>query len=522
MHCYKVSYEYIVSGNEKLFTVILLPGDSGKFPVVIIRTPYVTKYGNKPEEDIVSDYLAENEEWLKRGYAMVIQQCRGCGKSGGDFIPFVNEREDSINLQTWIRKQPFYNGELYLSGRSYTTTVHYVTAPFADDIKGAVFGVQDTKRYNACYCNGCFKKGLHGSWYANMYKAKSMLEKNYDSSSFEMLPLKDFSKTVFGESVADFDDMLKSPNPADLFWNTERGGNETRDVTDNVKFPVLFLTGFYDIYTGGIFDMWNNMSEQSKNKSALVVSPYDHTDFYDEVSIIFDNGRVQEQFGKNYEIDWFDYIRKKAEKSPFEQGKITYYRLFEDKWATDDFENTNKQMEISLGNGEVSYEYDPYDAPQFDYGLSRCFGGTGFMAEPNLRPDIITLYSDDFTEDVFVKGNMRSKLNVMSDCEDTCFYIRVSIVKEQGDYGLRDDITTLCYQLGDYTPGEFVDLHFEFDEHAFLIKKGEKLRIDIASAEAKHYVRHTNTKGLFSEQTSARIAHNTVNLKDSVLILPIE
>ena len=117
---------------------------------------------------------------------------------------------------------------------------------------------------------------------------------------------------------------------------------------------------------------------------------------------------------------------------------------------------------------------------------------------------------------------MKAKLTVKSDCEDTCFYVRISIEKEEGDFGLRDDITSLCYQLRDYKPNSYVCLDFEFDEHAFLVKKGERLRIDLASADNAHYVRHTNQKGLFSEQTTAKVAHNTIDLKNSKLVLPIE
>ena len=60
------------------------------------------------------------------------------------------------------------------------------------------------------------------------------------------------------------------------------------------------------------------------------------------------------------------------------------------------------------------------------------------------------------------------------------------------------------------------------DEHAFLIKAGERLRFDIASSNAAHYIRHTNKKGLFSVQTEAVIAHNTVYLDESFAELPIE
>ena len=98
--------------------------------------------------------------------------------------------------------------------------------------------------------------------------------------------------------------------------------------------------------------------------------------------------------------------------------------------------------------------------------------------------------------------------------------MRVSLEKAGGDYGLRDDITSLVFQKGDYRPGETVTLDFTFDEHAFLVRQGERLRVDIASAENANYVRHTNQKGLFSEQTERKIAHNTVRLQESFLRVP--
>ena len=65
-------------------------------------------------------------------------------------------------------------------------------------------------------------------------------------------------------------------------------------------------------------------------------------------------------------------------------------------------------------------------------------------------------------------------------------------------------------------------LHFCFDEHAFLLKKGEQLRIDIAPTDNNTYVSHTNQKGLYSRQTKAETAHNTVDLGRSKIILPVE
>lgn len=519
---YFSDYCYLKSGTANLFTVVLAPDKEKTYPVVLVRTPYVDKYESVDEENIAAEYLCDNMEWLKRGYALVIQHCRGRGKSGGDCIPYINEREDGLNLLNWLRNQPFYQGEIYLKGESYLASVHYATAPFSNDIKGAVFGVQDCERYNICYRNGFLKKALHCSWYVGMYKAKSKIRKNFADETFETLPLSDFSKTVFGENADDFDLMLKAPDRDNYFWNTRYGGSDARNAVKDAHFPILFTTGFFDIYTGGIFDMWNGMNEENRKKSALIVSPYDHGDFCDaENSMIFPNGQKREQFGKNYEIDWFDEIRKNA-NLPFCRGKVTYYRLFENRWNTDNFETGKKSMELKLGNSAKTYVYNPYAPPRFKGGLSCNFGGTVFQDKPNERYDIITVYTKEFEEDTFVKGKMGAKLFVMSDCEDTCFYVRVSIAKEQGDLGLRDDITSVCRQICDYKANSVAELLFSFDEIAFMIKKGERLRIDISSADAAHYVRHTNNKGLFSEQTTAKIAHNTVDLSKSVLKLPVE
>ena len=268
---------------------------------------------------------------------------------------------------------------------------------------------------------------------------------------------------------------------------------------------------------------WFGMDETARSMSALVVSPYDHGDVPNTAEgIVFPSGQRMEQFGTEYEIDWFDAIRHPGRKPPFECGKVTYYRLFENEWATDAFEPGSRNMTLTLGDHDASYVYNPFDPPSFKGGLSCNFGGSCYQDAPDSRYDIISVYTEPFAEDTFVKGKMSARLTVSSDCEDTCFYVRVSIAEERGDYGLRDDITSLCYQLGDYTPGANVQLDFNFDEHAFLIRRGQRLRVDIASADNAHYVRHTNMKGLYCEQTTARVAHNTVCLAQSTLTLPVE
>ena len=514
-----VFHKYLVVDNVKLFTVVCLPKSDGKFPTVIYRTPYIDHTQYQSEDEICAKKLNEYKCWLDNGYAVVFQHCRGRGKSDGDCVPFIYEREDSLFLQNWVRNQPFYNGELYLCGVSYTSSVHYVTAPFAADIKGAVFDVQDCERYNCNYRNGFYKMGLHGGWYVEMYKRKSRLKKNFTTASYNMLPLSDFSKTVFGEKAEDFDEILKHPNKNDAFWRTRYGGGEAHNAIKHANIPILLVTGFYDIYTGGIFDMWNGLDEQTKSKSALVVHPFDHDGLGERQPINFENGLLKNEFN-NYITRWFNAIRGK-ETAPFENGKVTYYKLFGNEWCTDTFENSGKTQTITLGRGEVTYRYNPYNPATFKGGLSTNFGGNAWQDPPNSRYDIISLYTPEFSEDTFIKGKMKAKLTVKSNCEDTCFYMRISLCKAEGDYGLRDDINQISNFEVDYIPGNELEMDFSFDEHAFIIHKGEKLRIDISSSAFPHYVRHTNNKGLFSEQTTAKIADNTITLNKSYIEIPI-
>ena len=196
--------------------------------------------------------------------------------------------------------------------------------------------------------------------------------------------------------------------------------------------------------------------------------------------------------------------------------------MFGDAWCTDDFDTPQNSESFVLGDGERTYRYDPQDPAIFKGGLSANFGNTAYQDAPNSREDIISVYTPVFTSDRYIKGKMKAMLKVSSSAEDTCFYVRVSIAKEEGDYGLRDDINQISNFAPDYAPGDAVEMEFNFDEHAFVVHAGERLRVDISSSAFLLYVPHTNNKGLFSIQTEAKIAENTVLLSESFLTVYFE
>ena len=153
-----VETHYIpMKDGVKLYTIVAYPEKGKKFPVIITRNPYA--YGDP--ETIAKRLESLRKEPLK-DYILIDQDCRGTGKSDGEFIPFVNERADGLALLDWVRKQDFYNGEIYLYGGSYSVSVYasWLNTP-QPDIKGAYWGVQDSDRYNIVYRNGFLRFRLY-------------------------------------------------------------------------------------------------------------------------------------------------------------------------------------------------------------------------------------------------------------------------------------------------------------------------------------------------------------------------
>jgi predicted acyl esterase len=81
------------------------PDASGKFPVLVVRTPYDKSAGMAATE---KDYFPP------RGYVVVMQDTRGRHASGGEFTPFVNEGRDGYDAIEW---PPACRGRMARSAR---------------------------------------------------------------------------------------------------------------------------------------------------------------------------------------------------------------------------------------------------------------------------------------------------------------------------------------------------------------------------------------------------------------------
>ena len=95
----------------------------------------------------------------------------------------------------------------------------------------------------------------------------------------------------------------------------------------------------------------------------------------------------------------------------------------------------------------------------------------------------------------------------------------MSVKKPDGKwYLLRDDITSLCADGRDYTPGTEKSVSFRFADHAFRLEKGDVLRVDVSSG-CSQFAPHGNVKGLQATVRTPKVAHNSVRADASTLTL---
>lgn len=497
----------------RLYTRYAVPKGMEKCPVVYMRTPYEPSHNGAAHD--IEDY--RNNLFIKHGYAVLLQHCRGRGDSEGECVPY-RERDDGLNTLDYIRSLPFYNGEIYITGLSYLATVHYCyLSAQPSDIKGACLQIQVDRMYYRNYKNGCNYSLNNAKWYAGMY------DRRFPEQKCELLyklPYIDAAKRAFGVDLPEFTQGLIH-NTCDEFWKN----NSRWNVIESLQIPTLFVEGWYDYYIDGMMNMWERLPIETKKRSAMFIGPYGHgTSVGDNTDYPLKNGNLPD----DYIVEWFDSIREKRPYKYAEYEKIKYYSIGADEWHSDTYpKNDHDYVRLYLGekgklfghetDGEaLTYRYDPTstnDCYKFQSIHRAHKAGT--------VEGVLSFVSDPVENETQFFGKIKFHLNVSSDCEDTAFFMRLYFVEDGESYNLTETVGALSYFIDDYKPGEKVEIDLETPPIAFAVKPGTCIRADISS-ESGVYLPHPNVKGHFAYVTDTKVANNTIYTKGSYIDIPFE
>src|ERR1700676_4825322 len=139
----------------KLSADIYRPNVPGKFPVLLVRTPY-----DKTREIEFASKAAA------RGYVVVAQDVRGRFQSEGDWYPFKYESQDGYDTVEWAAALLYANGKVGMYGGSYVGATQYLAAiAKPPHLSGICPNVTASNYHDGwTYQGGAFEQWFNESW----------------------------------------------------------------------------------------------------------------------------------------------------------------------------------------------------------------------------------------------------------------------------------------------------------------------------------------------------------------------
>ncbi|MBU0936210.1 MAG: CocE/NonD family hydrolase [Spirochaetes bacterium] len=520
----------------ELYTFVQLPAGEGPFPTVLVRSPY--------HEVSWAFRNILGERFVRYGYACVTQDVRGQGGSGGIWDPGVNnEIADGHDTLLWLVEQDFQNGNIAMVGSSYLSSVQYaaVAGGAPEELKTIIPSMFTTDIRKVMYQDGMFRHELYTAWASMMRESASALSSKEQGAEYQKAirhrPHNEVDTEIFGLEMPWYTDMLTAMNPHSDYWQVDTRV-AIRETPENMTIPVLMIAGWYDIFTGPQLEDWQRLATRSESR--LILGPWTHSGSIGEYPMPGSEGG---QFQWAEMLPWLDH-HLKGEPLTLAPGVKLYVigkGAWEERvaWPTSSNTQTFYLSDITLSNdctggvladkpdtGEVSYTYDPDNpVPSRGGGGMLAYNMEGYGGAPpsNVdqsgfceRDDVLTFTSESFKDGLFVSGNISVTLEVSSTAPDTAFTAKlIEVFPDGSTFNIRDSITSLAYRNGsaepiDYIPGEKVSITIDFWPIAWQLQPGSLLRLDISSSNFPKFHAHTNRAGVWSEQTRADIAVQTI------------
>mgnify|MGYP006280619527 FL=1 len=526
----------VMPDGVELYTTVQLPRGDGPFPAVFIRSPY-------PDVSLLFRNLICGR-FVRYGYACVLQDVRGQGRSGGDWDPGTNnEIEDGIETLDWLVAQDFQDGNIAMIGSSFLTSVQFavLAAGAPPELKTIVPAMLTTDIRGVMYQDGLFRHETYTAW-ASMMRESNTSDTGSDAGgeyqrAIRYRPHREVDTEVYGVSMPWYREMLSAVSPSSEYWQAE-DRVRIRELPENIDIPVLMIGGWYDVFFGPQFDDWQRLATRSESR--YIIGPWAHSGATGEYETPGADGGVQ-QWPEM--LPWLEHHLKGAPLT-LEPGLKMYVIgknewVHRDEWPTplssrtwylSNLEDANGctggTLASSPGDGAASYRYNPDDpvptrggAGMLAYNLRGYDGAPPVTAEQSglcERDDVLTFRTGTIEEAMVISGTVSVTLEVSSSAPDTAFTAKlIEVLPDGRSFNIRDSSTSLAYRNGSgvpqgYTPGERVSVTLDFWPIAWSVQPGSHLRLDVSSSDFPKFHAHTNRAGLWADQTGADVAEQTV------------
>ncbi len=543
----------------RLYADIYRPARAGRYPVIVVRTPY-----GKQREGIHRDLIA----FAQRGYAVVVQDTRGRFESEGDWDPFRYEAEDGYDTIEWAARQEFSDGKVATYGGSYLGNVQWQAAAEGPPSLVAIFPmVASTSLYhNSFYHGGAFKLALAAGWGIARNPRRVMYPQTWHTETFAPeewrydrllwhLPLATLDEALSGEVVRHYRDWIRHQS-YDEYWRSM----SVEERFSMVKVPAHVWGGWYDLLLGGTLNGFTGMrreggTEAARRETKMTVGPWGHGPSRKFGDVDFGPEADRVPFERN--LRWMDHYLKGGDNGIDREPPVEIFYMGINRWVhhqdwpvpgtkvTPYYFSSGGQANSLRGDGLLNtsrpagaeadhYVYDPDNAVP-TLGGNDCCGAPIPIGPIDQRPvearsDVLVYTSEILREPLAVAGPVKAKLYVSTDAPDTDFFVKLVDVHPNGfAMNIAEGILRARFRRGLdrmelLKPGEVYELEVDMRGTANVFLPGHRIRVDVTSSNFPQFDRNPNTGedlGTSARRRPARQAVYHSARHPSHIVLPV-
>lgn len=481
-------------------------GQDRPLPVVLIRSPY----GRAGVAGILFAVPL-----ARRGFQVFIQSTRGTFGSGGQFRPFMSEREDGLATVAWLRDQPWCDGQVSMTGSSYLGHTQWAVAPYVDPpLRSVSLNITAAKITAAFYAHGApgIQNALNWTGLVGrqergvLHVIPNPRQVARMRRALRKVPLQAADVHVVGAPVAFWRDFVEHASPADKFWS-----GADHDAADLTRLPpVSMVTGWWDLFLP--LQLRDYAAIRAAGVYArITVGPWLHGD-PGELKII-----------AQQDIAWLDHHLRGGPPPP--GAPVRVFLQMADSWL--DFDEWPPPAAVVTAyylraSGGLSLEaepgaaapttfvYDPADpTPSAGGPLLQPPGKQVDNAAVEARPDVLTFTTDPVAAGQDLVGPVSARIFVRTGRQHADLFVRVCDVDgENVSRNLVDGIRRLSPQTvpaPDVRAGDDAVLAVDVELHptAYRIRAGHRIRVQISGGAFPRFARNLGTAEPFGAATRA-------------------
>ena len=506
------------------------PRKPGNYPTILLRSPYGRELRGGPIGLIYGFLL---RRFAERGYHVITQDTRGRYESDGEFDPFAHEKWDGQATIRWIEQQPWFNGQLGMTGPSYLGYTQWAAAIEPERVPSlkAILPIMTSSQFHSViHADGSFALDMVLHWMQVTYLAgRPSRRRRFISPAeedrrleriFNHLPLNEIDELLLGERVQFYQDALTHPDRSDLRWRwidlSERVGD--------IEAAAHLMTGWHDFMLRELLADYQRLAGACR-QPYLTIGPWFHAD----INYLWEAIRQG--------VDWFD-VQLKGQRHKLRQRPVRLYVMGADHWREFDTwppyaSNTPYFLreagalsieEPGAGEQPDRYRYDPAD-PTPNLGGPLINLPQGAVQDNRVlesRSDVLTYTTPPLSHDLEIIGYVRLELYIHSSRPSADFFGRLCDVQLDGrSLNVCDGLLRVTPQ-----PAEGDVLKIEIDlwatAHRFL--RGHRLRLSVSSGAHPRWVRNLGCGEPIGSATAMCVADQTIfhdRTHPSALLLPV-